>query len=142
MYGSESRILKKKKLSSIFKYLKSMFPTFRCSRFSNSCISKYKLRICVGTTCFKKPLVCGHRSYLIVSPLVFNRRVQKIKMNLPAQQTVGSQHATPSEFAKPVSLQIGRKMTITFTEKKISFDPPSKMQPSIRRSFFPIISGK
>ena len=42
-------------------------------------------------------------------------------MNLPARQTVGSQHVTPSVISfrnLPVSLQIGRKIAITFTEKE------------------------
>ena len=42
------------------------------------------------------PMVSGHRSYLMVSPLVFNRKSAENKRNLPTRQTVGSLHATPS----------------------------------------------
>ena len=70
--------------SSVLKYLKSMFPTFRSSRFSNHCILKYKLRICVGII-VSNPTARGHRSYFMFpSPslppsLVLYRRVKKIK---------------------------------------------------------------
>ena len=68
--------------SSVLKYLKSMFPTFRSSRFSNYCILKYEFvsgslfqilpREAIGVTSCSPPLPPP-------PSLVLYRRVKKIK---------------------------------------------------------------
>ena len=122
----------KNKSFLLYLFMKSIFPTFRCSRFSNYCISKYKLQICVGTTCFKP---YGERPQELLDgfpPLLPPYLTEECRKQNGLTCTADGRKSACnsignifSKFAKPVSLQIGRKSRLHSLRRK-NFVCPSK----------------